>query len=133
MKLQSNVFIGDASMMLTHCPTCTAITMCLSTDGCCGSSVLVPPVMYIIYITSAVCKRINSGLCVLAVLANWLPGRSAAGIRQAYNANCTQAEGRLAAIIKQHGWPSELLGVLKAWPGPTADGQQVCVTSSWTL
>lgn len=55
-------------------------------------------------------------------MAGWLPGRTAAGLKQAYAANFAPADGsaepQMAATFQKNNWPTELTPLMMAWPGP---------------
>lgn len=64
-------------------------------------------------------------VCVCAELAKWLPGRSAAGLRQAYAHNVEGCEASVLAKLTANNWPSDLCSLLAAWPGPSTKAK-VC-------
>lgn len=66
----------------------------------------------------------------VAVMAGWLPGRTAAGLKQAYAASSASAgiSPQVAAALKAHSWPSELTALMEAWPGPP---ESVRVRTNW--
>jgi hypothetical protein len=55
-------------------------------------------------------------------MAGWLPGRTAAGLKQAYAANLAPADGsaepQMTAAFQKNNWPTELTALMMAWPGP---------------
>lgn len=59
-----------------------------------------------------------------------MPGRTAAGLKQAYTANFASADvatDKVAALLKKNGWQSDLLALMEAWPGPH-EAFKVCLS-----
>lgn len=62
-------------------------------------------------------------LCALAVLATWLPGRTAAGLKQAAANLPTASSGsplspQVIETLQADIWPLQLTPLMAAWPGP---------------
>lgn len=64
-------------------------------------------------------------LFAAAALANWIPGRTATGLKQAHITHVHGSGAKIAAVLKANGWPHELTELLAVWPGPL-DDIEVC-------